>query len=147
MKRTFYFLFLAMAIVFYTPAITYALPNKAAAPEKTEMLSKKDMKEMKKAERQEKRAERKQQRKARFLAWMASAGSGDDGIVAAIICFFIGWLGIHRVYLGGKGSLILLYFITFGGIFGLLPLIDFIRLLIGDVGHYTNNDDFFAAFK
>lgn len=147
MKRSILFLFLALGILVFTPSISYALPNKAVTPEKKEIMTKKEMKQVKKAERQAKKAERKLQRKARFIAWMTAAGSGDDGIIAAVICFFIGWLGIHRVYLGGKGSLILLYLITFGGIFGLLPLIDFIRLLIGDVGHYTNNDDFLAAFK
>lgn len=147
MKRTLLFLFLALGIVMISPSTTYALPGKVVSPEKKEVMSKKEMKEVKKAERQAKRTERKMQRKAKFLAWMTAAASGDDGIIAAVICFFVGWLGIHRVYLGGKGSLILLYFITFGGIFGLLPIIDFIRLLIGDVGHYTNNDDFLAAFK
>ncbi|MBC7777339.1 MAG: TM2 domain-containing protein [Phycisphaerae bacterium] len=75
------------------------------------------------------------------------AGGEHSAIVAILIAFFIGWTGLHRVYLGGRPVLILLYIITLGGIFGLLPLIDFIRLLIGHMDHYEGNDKFFAAFS
>jgi TM2 domain-containing membrane protein YozV len=75
------------------------------------------------------------------------ANKADGSVAAAIIlCFFFGGLGIHRVVMGGKGTLILLYFITCGGIFGILPLIDFIRLII-NADHYRNNNSFFAAFQ
>ena len=75
------------------------------------------------------------------------AGGEHNAAVAILLAFFLGGLGIHRVYLGGRPILILLYFITFGGIFGLLPLIDFIRLIIGHMDHYEGNDKFFAAFS
>lgn len=77
----------------------------------------------------------------------AVAGGEHNAVVAILLAFFLGGLGIHRVYLGGRPLLILLYIITFGGIFGLLPLIDFIRLIIGHMSHYEGNDKFFAAFS
>lgn len=77
----------------------------------------------------------------------ALASGSHNAVVAIVLAFFLGALAIHRVYLGGRPLLILLYLVTIGGIFGLLPLIDFIRLIIGHMEHYEGNDDFFAAFK
>ena len=61
----------------------------------------------------------------------APAG-GKSQIIALILCFFLGVLGIHRFYLGytGIGVLMLLT----GGLCGILALIDFIRILLGDLG-------------
>jgi TM2 domain-containing membrane protein YozV len=61
----------------------------------------------------------------------APAG-GKSQIIALILCFFLGVLGIHRFYLGytGIGVLMLLT----GGVCGILALIDFIRILLGDLG-------------
>lgn len=61
----------------------------------------------------------------------APAG-GKSQIIAAVLCFFLGALGIHRFYLGytGIGVLMLLT----GGVCGILLLIDFIRILMGDLG-------------
>jgi len=77
----------------------------------------------------------------------ALAGGEHNLVVAILLAFFIGWTGLHRVYLGGRPILILFYIITFGGIFGLIPLIDFIRLIIGHMAHYEGNDKFLAAFQ
>lgn len=57
--------------------------------------------------------------------------AGDNQIVAAILCFFLGGLGIHRFYLGytWQGVVQLL---TAGGC-GIWALIDFIRILVGDL--------------
>ena len=57
--------------------------------------------------------------------------SGDNNrIVAILLCFFLGGLGIHHAYLDAGTGIIFKYCITCGGIFGVLPLIDFITLLI-----------------
>ena len=58
-------------------------------------------------------------------------GSGKSQLVALLLCFFVGVLGIHRFYLGYTGIGILMLFT--GGLCGLLLLIDFIRILTGDL--------------
>jgi TM2 domain-containing membrane protein YozV len=67
--------------------------------------------------------------------------------VAFALTTVVGGLGIHRVYLGGKGSLILIYIVTCGGIFGIVPLVDWIVLLVGaingDISQFVGNDKFF----
>lgn len=57
---------------------------------------------------------------------------GKSQIVAAILCAFLGSIGIHRFYLGytWQGVVQLL---TLGGC-GIWSLIDFIRILTGDLG-------------
>ncbi len=62
-------------------------------------------------------------------------------VVALILDWLLGGLAIHRVYLGGKGGLILTYFITCGGIFGIVPLVDFF-VMIGNLDKYIDNDKF-----
>ncbi len=62
--------------------------------------------------------------------------------VSAILAWFLGGLAIHRVYLGGKGGLILIYFITCGGIFGIVPLVDFFDIILGNMDRYIDNDKF-----
>ena len=79
---------------------------------------------------------------------MASVQATDPNPwVAFALSWVLGGIGVHRVYLGGKGSLILIYFITCGGIFGIVPLIDWIVLLVGaikgDISQFVNNDAFF----
>jgi TM2 domain-containing membrane protein YozV len=50
-------------------------------------------------------------------------------IVAALLCFFLGVLGVHRFYVGKIGTGIL-QIVTLGG-FGIWTLIDFIMILVG----------------
>jgi len=52
-------------------------------------------------------------------------------VIALLLSFFLGYLGIDRFYLGyaGMGVLKLLT----GGLFGILWVIDFIRILIGSL--------------
>jgi TM2 domain-containing membrane protein YozV len=50
-------------------------------------------------------------------------------IVAVLLCFFLGALGVHRFYVGKIGTGIL-QLITLGGL-GVWVLIDFIMILIG----------------
>jgi hypothetical protein len=64
----------------------------------------------------------------------ATAGGLDDNemIIAAILCFFLGYLGIHRFYLGYT-TIGILQLITAGGC-GIWASIDLIRILTGDLG-------------
>lgn len=74
--------------------------------------------------------------------------SGENKVLgAALLALFLGGLGIHRVYLGGSGLLILGYIVTFGGLFGILPIIDFVRIISGGIDHYQGNNALFAAFQ
>ncbi|WP_207510866.1 TM2 domain-containing protein [Longitalea luteola] len=60
----------------------------------------------------------------------AAAGEKSQ-IVAAILCFFLGGIGIHRFYLGYTWQGIV-QIVTLGGC-GIWALIDFIRILLGDL--------------
>ena len=57
------------------------------------------------------------------------ANSGKSWLAAALLCFILGALGIHRFYVGKIGTGIL-YLFT-GGLFGIGVLIDFIMILVG----------------
>lgn len=58
--------------------------------------------------------------------------------VALAIC--TGLLGGHRLYLGTKPIVPIVYAVTLGGGFGMLPLIDMIVILLSkDVKQYMNN--------
>jgi TM2 domain-containing membrane protein YozV len=51
-------------------------------------------------------------------------------LVALLLCFFLGFLGVHRFYVGKVGTAIL-QIVTLGGFFGIWVLIDLIMILIG----------------
>ena len=65
-----------------------------------------------------------------------------DPLIAALLAmpWFIGGWGIHRVYLGTPPGIIAGYFFTCGGIFLVLPLIDFIVILMNsdDISPYID---------
>jgi TM2 domain. len=50
-------------------------------------------------------------------------------VAAALLCFFLGALGIHRFYVGKVGTGIL-YLLT-AGIFGIGAIIDFFMIIFG----------------
>ncbi len=64
----------------------------------------------------------------------AAVGQMDDqtrNIVAFVIdTIGLGTIGIHRLILGTKPINCLWYFLTFGGIFGIVPVIDWFMILI-----------------
>lgn len=61
-------------------------------------------------------------------------------LVAALLTLSLGMLGVHRIYLGSKPWIPLVYLLTFGGGFFILPLIDLIAILTTpDIDKYVNN--------
>ena len=58
-------------------------------------------------------------------------GGDKSWLVALLLCFFLGGLGIHRFYLGYTGIGVI-QLLTGGGC-GIWVLIDFIRIIIGDL--------------
>lgn len=66
-----------------------------------------------------------------FSKMMSKLGGGKSQLVALLLCFFLGGLGIHRFYLGytWQGVVQLLT----GGACGIWTLIDFVRIIIGSL--------------
>ena len=63
-------------------------------------------------------------------------------ITAAILAFPFpfGIVGLHRIFLGTKPYVPVVYIGTLGGIFGILPLIDFFAICFDkNFEHYENN--------
>ena len=59
-------------------------------------------------------------------------------LIAILLCFFLGSLGIHRFYLGY--TLIgVIQLLTFGGLL-IWVIVDLIRLIIGSLKDYEDND-------
>ena len=59
---------------------------------------------------------------------MADGKSDKSNTVALLLCFFIGFLGVHRFYVGKIGTGIL-QLVTLGGL-GIWALIDFIMIVM-----------------
>ena len=55
--------------------------------------------------------------------------SPKSRLVALLLCFFLGGLGIHRFYVGKTGTGIL-WILTFG-VLGIGALVDFIMIICG----------------
>ena len=62
--------------------------------------------------------------------------------------FPFGFMGAHRVMLGTKPWVPVVYVATFGGCFGVLPLIDFFVIAFSkDITQYENNPNIFMWLK
>jgi hypothetical protein len=75
--------------------------------------------------------------------------NGKSKTVAAMLAFPVtGITGIHRVYLGTRAYIPVVYVGTLGGCVGILPLVDFVVLLIDkDISPYENNGKVFMWLK
>lgn len=74
--------------------------------------------------------------------------SGNNPVVAILLDFFLGGLGIHRHYMGTRPFMWAIYLVTFGGIFGVVPFVDFIVMVVslvedGGVDQWCGNTSFF----
>lgn len=78
-------------------------------------------------------------------ATASAAASAKSAPVALLLDFFLGGLGVHRFYLGTEVMTGIGYILTCGGFFGIMPLIDFIVIIIDidDISKYVNNPKFF----
>jgi len=62
----------------------------------------------------------------------SDAYGGKTQVATLLICFFLGYIGIHRFYLGDVWQGVV-QLVTFGGL-GVWTLIDFVRICVGDLG-------------
>lgn len=72
--------------------------------------------------------------------------SSDKSFVAALLLdLFLGGLGIHRLYMGTATMTWIGYILTCGGIFGIVPFVDLIVLIVhnDDISEYVDNTKFF----
>ena len=61
---------------------------------------------------------------------MSNTNASDQNwVVTLLLCIFLGYLGVHRFYVGKSGTGILM--LLTGGVFGILWLIDLIMILVG----------------
>lgn len=79
------------------------------------------------------------------LAGPARVKATKEFVPAILLNFFLGGLGIHRLYLGTQTLTWVGYILTCGGIFGVVPLVDFIVLIMhnDDLSPYIDNSKFF----
>lgn len=64
-----------------------------------------------------------------------ASASPKSKMTALLLCFFLGYLGIHRFYVGKTGIGVLM--LLTGGCCGVLTLIDLINIIMGN---FTDND-------
>ena len=76
----------------------------------------------------------------------AAKYGGDKSLALTLVLdFFLGDLGIHRIYLGTATWTWVGYILSCGGIFGIVPFVDFIVLIVHnqDISQYEDNTRFF----
>jgi hypothetical protein len=69
-------------------------------------------------------------------------------VAAILLTFFLGGFGVHRHYMGTRPWMWAIYTFTVGGIFGVVPFVDFIVEIVAlvednSVARYCGNTSFF----
>lgn len=76
-----------------------------------------------------------------------AGGKVVNPTTALILNIFLGGFGVHRHYMGTSSWMWALYTFTGGGIFGIVPLVDLIMIIMGmsddSLGKYIDNKKFF----
>jgi TM2 domain-containing membrane protein YozV len=65
--------------------------------------------------------------------------SRKSRFLTALLCLFLGYLGIHRFYVGKVGTGII--WLLTGGIAGIGVIVDFIMILLGS---FTDSDGYYV---
>lgn len=85
--------------------------------------------------------------KIRLVEYLKRNAGENNKAVAAVLAFPIfGIIGLHRIYLGTKPYVPVVYIATLGGCAGVLPLIDFFAILFANkeaFAHYKENPKVF----
>lgn len=85
-----------------------------------------------------------------LLKWIQHRQRLNKKITAVVLAFPFpfGIVGLHRIYLGTKPYVPVVYIATVGGVFGILPFIDFCVLVFDkDFDRYQNNSKVFMWIK
>ena len=77
----------------------------------------------------------------------ASLAAGAPSPIASfLLCTFLGGVGVHRHYMGTRPWMWAIYTFTGFGIFGIVPFVDWVMLLIGvvddNISQYCGNTRF-----
>ena len=78
---------------------------------------------------------------------VTTISSGASPVGAILLTFFLGGFGIHRHYMGTRPWMWAIYTFTCGGIFGVVPFVDFIVEIVAavednSVARYCGNTKF-----
>ncbi len=93
---------------------------------------------------------KKLEKNSAFISVDGKENQRKKKIISALMAFPFpfGFMGAHRVMLGCKPWVPVVYVATFGGCFGLLPLIDFcVIVFTKDITQYENNSNIFMWIK
>lgn len=84
---------------------------------------------------------------APVMAATTVSGAKSDAVVL-VLNWFLGFFGVHRHYMGTRPFMWAIYTFTVGGIFGIVPFVDFIVELValvedGSLSQFYGNTSFF----
>lgn len=89
--------------------------------------------------------------KHKVVSFIQRKAGDNKRSIAAVLAFpLLGIVGLHRIYLGTKPYVPVVYIATLGGCAGILPLIDFCVILLSDketFESYQNNPRVFMWAK